>query len=174
LKERFDGFVATTDTPGQMFVEELMDCYPDAKVICTVRDPYQWRISFEAMTGNMLTPFWRYLLAFVPTIRYFVPFVDSFTFGRWAELYYDPGQRRDTRRTWDRHIEYIDRVVPKEKLLFFDVKEGWGPLCQFLEVEEPVDVEFPILNHTKAVDEIFERAVWRGFCHGLICWLCLR
>lgn len=39
IKALTEGFVATTDSPGAQFVEELMELYPDAKVICTVRDP---------------------------------------------------------------------------------------------------------------------------------------
>jgi hypothetical protein len=34
------------------------------------------------------------------------------------------------------HNGNIMRVVPKEKLLEFNVKQGWGPLCEFLGVEK--------------------------------------
>ena len=37
------------------------------------------------------------------------------------------------------------RRVPEERLLVYEVKEGWGPLCEFLGVEEP-DKPFPRLN----------------------------
>lgn len=39
IKAITDGYVAVADTPHSLFVEELMDLYPDAKVVCTVRDP---------------------------------------------------------------------------------------------------------------------------------------
>lgn len=39
IKSLTDGFVATADAPLAQFVEELMELYPEAKVICTVRDP---------------------------------------------------------------------------------------------------------------------------------------
>jgi hypothetical protein len=38
--------------------------------------------------------------------------------------------------------------VPKERLLVFDVKEGWEPLCAFLGVEAPV-TSFPRENSTE-------------------------
>ena len=44
-----------------------------------------------------------------------------------------------------RHNEEVRRRVPGEKLLAFEVKEGWGPLCEFLGVAEP-DKPFPRLN----------------------------
>ncbi|KAK4504250.1 hypothetical protein PRZ48_005166 [Zasmidium cellare] len=38
LKEVTDGYVAVADTPHAQFVPELMELYPEAKVVCTVRD----------------------------------------------------------------------------------------------------------------------------------------
>ena len=39
LKQRFDGYAAATDAPASGLVPELLSLYPNAKVICTVRDP---------------------------------------------------------------------------------------------------------------------------------------
>jgi hypothetical protein len=47
-----------------------------------------------------------------------------------------------------RHNEEVRRRVPPERLLVYDVKEGWAPLCDFLGVEVP-DEPFPHLNHTR-------------------------
>ena len=44
------------------------------------------------------------------------------------------------------HNEEVRRYVPAEKLLVYDVKEGWEPLCAFLGVEAPGDTPFPHLN----------------------------
>jgi hypothetical protein len=38
----FDGYRATVDWPGCTFYAQLMQRYPDAKVILTVRDPQKW------------------------------------------------------------------------------------------------------------------------------------
>jgi hypothetical protein len=48
-------------------------------------------------------------------------------------------------KTWYQHIEEVKAAVPKEKLLVYNVKDGWGPLCEFLGVPEP-EQEFPHLN----------------------------
>jgi len=45
----------------------------------------------------------------------------------------------------ERHNEEVKRRVPPERLLVYEVKEGWGPLCEFLGVPEP-DEPFPRLN----------------------------
>jgi hypothetical protein len=47
--------------------------------------------------------------------------------------------------------------VPAERLLVYEVKEGWEPLCEFLGVEAPKDEPFPHLNDTDA----FRRRVRR-------------
>ena len=44
------------------------------------------------------------------------------------------------------HNEEIRRLVPDDRLLVFNVKEGWEPLCKFLGDETPQDVEFPRKN----------------------------
>ena len=42
-------------------------------------------------------------------------------------------------------VDEVKRTVPKEKLLIFSVKEGWGPLCKFLDAPIP-EVPFPNTN----------------------------
>lgn len=43
---------------------------------------------------------------------------------------------------YERHAEYVRRVVPEGQLYYFDVREGWGPLCEVLGVDVP-DRTFP-------------------------------
>ena len=40
---------------------------------------------------------------------------------------------------FNRHNEEVKGRVPPEQLLVYEVKEGWGPLCEFLGVEEPTN-----------------------------------
>lgn len=46
---------------------------------------------------------------------------------------------------FNRHNAEVRQVVPPEKLLEFDVKEGWEPLCTFLNVPVPA-TSFPHTN----------------------------
>ncbi len=46
---------------------------------------------------------------------------------------------------FNRHNEEVKRFVPPERLLVYDVKEGWEPLCRFLGVDVP-DEPFPRVN----------------------------
>ena len=52
----------------------------------------------------------------------------------------------------------VKRLVPRERLLVFEVREGWGPLWGFLGVERPVGVAFPNVNDTEAYVRSFRRA----------------
>jgi hypothetical protein len=46
---------------------------------------------------------------------------------------------------YEAHNEKVRQRVPKDRLLEFNVKEGWGLLCDFLGYEVP-DWEFPRVN----------------------------
>lgn len=61
----------------------------------------------------------------------------------------------------------VRRVVPPERLLVMNLKEGWQPLCEFLD--KPVPMEpFPRLNDAEEAEKvakgIFARCilVWLG------------
>lgn len=60
------------------------------------------------------------------------------------------------------HIQNVRNAVPKERLLEFDVKQGWEPLCNFLDLPIP-DVPFPHVN---------DKAKVRGMmlCYEMITW----
>ena len=82
---------------------------------------------------------------------------------QWVELYGMPEPA--TRKHWERHVKYLKRVVPEHRLFFFDVKEGWEPLCKVLGKKVP-DVEFPRINDGRAIEELTKRFI----VNGLVRW----
>ena len=54
-------------------------------------------------------------------------------------------------KVFEEHIREVRRAVPADRLLIFDVKQEWGPLCDFLEVPVPGDKPFPQLNDIESV-----------------------
>uniref|UniRef100_A0A7S4SMH6 Sulfotransferase n=1 Tax=Alexandrium monilatum TaxID=311494 RepID=A0A7S4SMH6_9DINO len=46
---------------------------------------------------------------------------------------------------YESHIMKVRQAIPKERLLVYNVKEGWGPLCSFLGLPVP-SVPFPHNN----------------------------
>lgn len=167
LARELDGFVAVADPPGSLLVPELMELYPDAKVVVTTREKAQWARSMEAVT-KLIVPFWlgRVLYFWVPVVRLMPVFWDylpGIFAARHGEVMAD---REAILRVYDKHHEWLRSVVPAEKLFFVDVKDGWGPLCEALGVEVPAGVEYPRLNDGKDMEELF-----KGFAvDGLVRW----
>ena len=157
----FEGYQATVDWPGCTFYRELMAQYPDAKVLLSVRDPERWYKSasetiFSASRGGprqlwqlLTTPrMWR-------SIWVVIRLIPRRTFG---------GKEHDKAhaiRVFEQHIEEVKRTVPPEKLLVYEVKEGWKPLCRFLEVPVP-DAPFPHVNDTGTFQKMMNERFRRG------------
>lgn len=65
----------------------------------------------------------------------------------------------------------VKRVVPPERLLVMNLKEGWAPLCAFLGKPIP-DEPFPRVNESEAAEKtgksIFLKCglVWLGLLSG--------
>lgn len=143
---------AAVDWPACTFYEELMERYPDAKVLLSVRDPERWYESVRNTIYELSVVIPRSRLSGVvfALIRLFrgtfrTDMADEIiwegTFhGRFEDRPYAIG-------VFERHNEEVERKVPADKLLVYEVKQGWGPLCEFLGVEDP-DKPFPRLNDT--------------------------
>ncbi|KAJ7138649.1 hypothetical protein C8R46DRAFT_1361717 [Mycena filopes] len=145
---RWGSLQAVTDAPHCLFAKELIDAYPDAKVVLTMRDPDSWWRSTRATiaSGHMI---WQRLHAWV----------DKDAATRWElgrlmalALYGTVNWQNEEKlckAAFAAHYEYVRSLVPRDRLLEFDVKEGWGPLCNFLGKEVP-DQSFPRLFDTAA------------------------
>lgn len=81
---------------------------------------------------------------------------------------------------YERHAEYLRRVVPEGQLHYFDVRDGWEPLCKILEVEVPVEPfphEFPrswLISGKADIKSKLRRRfallVWLFGVGGLVLW----
>lgn len=142
---------STVDWPGGFFWRELMEAYPEAKVLLSVRDPEGWERSFRETIwamghGESLHHLLSRARALVdPAWERYVAFVDRMFWspeGTFATGHEQPQQLIDAML---RHNEEVKRTVPPERLLVWEAAEGWGPLCEFLEVEVPSE-PFPHAN----------------------------
>ncbi|KAI1383104.1 uncharacterized protein F4822DRAFT_440788 [Hypoxylon trugodes] len=174
VKEATAGFVATADVPPVDFIPELMELYPEAKVVLVRRDPEKWWKSVVALTSKA-TPWWLDVaMAPIPGWRYIPAFMRRFSksFLGLAGVSDDKASPAELIERGGpfllvAHNRRVRSVVPKRQLLEMELREGWKPLCQFLGVRVPKD-PFPRANDAKAVDEhaarIFTRVlqVWVG------------
>jgi hypothetical protein len=144
-RQVFAGYQATVDWPGCAFYEQLMDVYPDAKVLLTVRDPDQWYDSVRATIYRTRDLARQGADSGVPLPR--VLQAQMVTELIWKQTFADRFEDRAyALDVFRRHIEQVKQRVPPEKLLVYDVSEGWEPLCAFLGVAAPKDQPFPSLN----------------------------
>ncbi|KAL2070028.1 hypothetical protein VTL71DRAFT_14708 [Oculimacula yallundae] len=157
LRDLTAGYVATTDCPAIQFTEELVRLYPNAIVICTTRDQDSWWKSLTALMKN--TGLWWLDLMFwpMPTLRFFAAWRDSIGL-RLQKVYRTSKESLDGPQLLKFHEDYVRRVVPPEKLFFFQVKDGWEPLCKILNCPVP-DEPFPRANDGQAMQEFFESMV---------------
>ncbi|KAI9697128.1 MAG: hypothetical protein M1820_007944 [Bogoriella megaspora] len=172
LSSLLEGYVAATDVHPAIFTPELMELFPTAKVVCGVRDMEPWAKSMED-TNKLTFGWWLWLVLLpLPTIRHFVKLNDTAAKGRAKEILGRPGGRRDSvdwPMVWDQHSTWLKKIVPEEKLIFFDCRDGWEPLCAALGKEVPKGVPFPKLNESKAVEEFAKNQILKG----LMAWAAL-
>jgi hypothetical protein len=141
--ELFRGFSATVDWPAARWWREIAAHYPEAKVLLSVRDPESW---YKSMSETIYQP-----------MRFPVP--DGAPEN--VRLHGEMARKAILAETFDnrfedkahaievfkRHNQEVRDAIDPARLLEFDVREGWAPLCRFLDVPVP-GTEFPRLNDT--------------------------
>ncbi|KAI9702215.1 MAG: hypothetical protein M1820_006297 [Bogoriella megaspora] len=133
------------DWPAIAFCKELIEAYPDAKVIMTTRDVDSWHAS------TMKTVNWR---ATEPELKAVAKW------GDWGASLYQPmlhkfwsnffkgDFEKNGKEVFKQHYEDVQKLVPPEKLLMYRVGSGWEPLCEFLGEPVPHNEAFPRTNDT--------------------------
>jgi len=148
----YEGYMATVDFPSYPWYIEHMNHYPEAKVILTVRDFEAWHKSahstiYQAGPQNFSEKI--QMLFRILTNPRLAKVVNCIKFVKrqfWAKQF--EGRFLDkefAEKIWFEHIEEVKAKVPADRLLVYDVRDGWEPLCTFLG--KPVPSEpLPHLN----------------------------
>ena len=146
-----NGYQATVDFPVCMYYKEMMEHYPDAKVLLTIRDPEKWFESasstiFGASPGFFKLTLMRLSTLFSRKMRRMMPVLRIAYESIEVDMFEGGAMDKETAiRIFNAHNEEVKRTVPADRLLVYSVKEGWEPLCKFLGVPVP-DVPFPRVN----------------------------
>jgi Sulfotransferase domain len=141
--EIFRGFHATVDWPAARWWREIAAHFPEAKVLLSVRDPEAW---YKSVTDTIYQPMKSPAPDGVPELvrlqsEMARKAILSETFDNRFE------DKAHTIEVFQKHNQAVCDAIDPARLLVFDVREGWGPLCAFLEVPVP-DEPFPRLNDT--------------------------
>jgi hypothetical protein len=134
-KAIFDGYRATVDFPACLHWRALAARWPAAKVLLSVRPADIWFQSTQETIFSKRLQDGSRGTAWGDMIE--------------AVLHRPLGGRMDDRdaliAAYDQHNAAVIAEVPPERLLVFDVAQGWNPLCAFLGVPVP-DAPFPRVN----------------------------
>ncbi|MBB4642993.1 MULTISPECIES: sulfotransferase family protein [Sphingomonadales] len=130
----FTGYRATVDYPGCLFWRELMAHYPQAKVILTTRDPDSW---FESVTETIFPVKRKGTLLGRDGLA-----LSDFQRRDFGDHIGDRAFMTDYFRRWN---QAVIEEAPADRLLVFDAKDGWDPLCAFLGIARP-DAAYPWLH----------------------------
>lgn len=139
----FAGYQASVDWPSCNLWREQLAHFPDAKVLLSLRDPDSW---YDSIMNTIYPSSSSLVDAEEPELR---------QFGQWAmDIIWNPifDNRMDDRSyvidRFNQHNQTVIDEVPPEKLLVFEAKHGWKPLCEFLNVPVPA-TDYPRVNTTE-------------------------
>lgn len=134
----YEGFDSAVDWPTACFFRELSAAYPEAKFILTHRSPETWAASFSETIYKLLASKDQ-----APPEMHDWLVMGQRVIGRTG---FPPGLNEvELAERFILHNEAVKAAIPADRLLVYQVKEGWGPLCEFLGVPAP-DEPFPRTN----------------------------
>jgi hypothetical protein len=155
----FAGYNAAVDEPFSMFYRDIAEKCPSARFILTVRDPNSWFESTKAARPHLRavappTSAPVESAAHRPTLSPVIPpeFAEILKFE----------SRESVLAAFERFNRGVQNAIPSDRLLVFDVKQGWQPLCEFLGVPIP-EAPFPHVNSIQEFPSRLGRMVEREY-----------
>lgn len=157
---RKEGYVSGVDYPMSLFWKELSEVYPNAKILVTTRNPDTWYKSVKESIWTFhdnIRSSWTFrqtigLMDGRKGIHDWFDVVESakatgmsMTMGE--AIAGGPEHAAKFFKEWE---ELVISTIPPERLLVHSAKEGWGPLCKFLDLPIP-DEPYPRLNDTATI-----------------------
>ncbi|KAM0338004.1 hypothetical protein ACHAPU_011467 [Fusarium lateritium] len=159
---------AVTDV-ASVYAPQLIEAYPDAKVILVIREYDAW---FKSIDEGVLKALWNPIASF--SISYIEPILGSVA-GRAArkqmlglfQAQTSQEARQNGRETYDRHHRVIKEMVPEGQILVYRLGEGWGPVCEFLGKPVP-EQEFPRVNEAAELRRVIAEKIKRNIREAIV------
>eukprot|EP00752_Nemacystus_decipiens_P011716 g10397.t1 len=151
------GYTSVLDCPAANFYQEILAANPDAKVVVTEREVDSWWSSIQSTISRknpafgLGTFFIEVLCPDACLINHMLLHIKPLTV-----------DENEAKADYIRHNREVVANVPAGKLLQFSVKQGWEPLCDFLEVPVP-DVPFPNVNSGEVMKTFISRSNSSGW-----------
>lgn len=147
----YEGYGAAVDYPTCTFWRELAEAYPDAKVLLSVRDADAW---FDSTQSTIFSEANVELCRKTPIPEFF----ELTVFRDFGDRLRDRAFMTDYFHRWN---ETVRAAIPADRLLVYEVKQGWEPLCAFLGLPVP-DEPFPRSNSREELSARINEALETG------------
>ena len=131
----FAGFNSTSDYPSTTYWREIAEYYPDAKFVLTTRDSDRW---FDSVSQTIFS-------GWMQDAHIGTPVHSLMQATMFDPIGGDVSDRAFLTDWYDRRNQAVIDEIEGQRLLHFDVRDGWLPLCGFLGAPVP-DVPFPRTN----------------------------
>ena len=134
----YNGFESAVDWPTARFFRELHAAYPEAKFILGHRSPRSWAESIDATIYKLISEADQapdHLQDWLAMAREVILQTGIPAVADVAGL----------EAAFSAHLDAVKATIPADRLLVYQVKDGWEPLCAFLGVPVP-DAPFPRTN----------------------------
>lgn len=147
----FDGYQAAVDWPVAAFWPQLMEAYPEAKIILSTREPEAW---YESAKNTIFKSMDEGINSKNKEIRKRILMA--------KEIIVDGtfnGKLNDKKhciKIYNENIARCKKEVDSDRLITFNPKDGWDSLCKQLACPIP-NVDYPFINTTKEFE-----ARWRS------------
>ncbi len=138
----FEGYGAAVDWPACYFWRQLSEHYPEAKVLLSTRDPEGW---YDSVKNTIYASMTSDITLAEPENRKRRLMARDIILDRTFEGRFE--DRAHAIEIYNEHVAEVQRCIPAERLLTYEVADGWPPLCQFLGLPIPGEA-FPRVNTT--------------------------
>lgn len=128
----FEGYASQVDWPGAAIWEQSLAAFPDARVIHTERPEDAWWASFSKTIGKLFG-----VIGTLPLPEHPMDTVITMREGVVGRALGDFRDRERAVAAYRANNRRVREIVPADRLLVFDVAEGWAPLCAFLDLPVP-------------------------------------
>ncbi|KAG6292515.1 hypothetical protein E4U09_003395 [Claviceps aff. purpurea] len=183
---------ACVDVPSAFFTIDLAEAYPEAKVVILNRDPEKWYESVKGSVALSMKP--QSTIVALKNLYLATLLPDSREWSRLVKaifqycIPYDHATEKDKAIAWyNESYRRVREAIPADRRLEFSVKDGFRPLCEFLDVPVPTvrdeqtgqvtDAPFPHVNDRASLNlqvsrqmgenmRRANRALWQHFCEA--------
>lgn len=156
------GYTATMDLPFALYFDQIKEKYPKCKFILTVRPPDDWFRSWKVLTSSITQPaqYTSFIFTHVKKLEYYLRWLFSVVNSEKTFLSHPfPLPSQDKENAINSYLTHNQRVresIPESQLLEYNVRQGWDPLCKFLEIPfedcpSSKGIPFPKSNSARAV-----------------------